>query len=274
MRFKRILWSIAVLSATLLFVTGAHAQEVEYYVLDGFGGVHAGGGAPAIAPASPYFGFDVARDIMYAPGRTGQGYIVLDGWGGVHAGGPIGSILPGPPYFGFDIAKGITYRNIPPRMNGAFSGGTSVLVTSPIFSSVLSVQMWAPDDGYILFTGSAEMFCENVIAGDVRTDISVNVDTVAQLSNYEYNVTIPDCTLTAGGAFERRLISVTHVFFVSAGAHTLHLLARDGGGSLDGRVREISIGAVFVDQAYWGASMPEPEVTAPPSLQELGFIGR
>lgn len=32
------------------------------YVLDGFGGIHAGGSAPKIHDA-PFFGFDVARDV-------------------------------------------------------------------------------------------------------------------------------------------------------------------------------------------------------------------
>ena len=35
--------------------------EVGYYVLDGDGGVHAGGGAPAVSPPTPFFGFDIAR---------------------------------------------------------------------------------------------------------------------------------------------------------------------------------------------------------------------
>ena len=34
-----------------------------FYVLDGLGGVHAGGGAPLLNPATPYFGFDITRDL-------------------------------------------------------------------------------------------------------------------------------------------------------------------------------------------------------------------
>jgi len=37
------------------------------YVLDGFGGVHAMGGAPVLAPATLYFGWDIARDIELTP---------------------------------------------------------------------------------------------------------------------------------------------------------------------------------------------------------------
>ena len=39
------------------------APPVGYYVLDAFGGVHAGGGAPVLLPATPYFGFNVAQDL-------------------------------------------------------------------------------------------------------------------------------------------------------------------------------------------------------------------
>lgn len=35
---------------------------IGVYVLDGFGGIHAGGSAPKIHDA-PFFGFDVARDL-------------------------------------------------------------------------------------------------------------------------------------------------------------------------------------------------------------------
>jgi len=34
-----------------------------FYVLDRFGGLHAGGGAPVLLPGTPYFGFDVAHDL-------------------------------------------------------------------------------------------------------------------------------------------------------------------------------------------------------------------
>ena len=69
------------------------------YVLDGFGGVSSGGGAPVMSPAAPYFGFDVARDMELAA----TGYYVLDGWGGLHSGGGAPA-MAGPPYFGFDAS--------------------------------------------------------------------------------------------------------------------------------------------------------------------------
>ena len=62
----------------------AGAQQGHHYVLDAYGGIHAGGGAPVLSPATPYFGFDVAVDMEFA---ATVGFYVLDAYGGVHAGG-------------------------------------------------------------------------------------------------------------------------------------------------------------------------------------------
>ncbi len=50
------------------------------YMLDGFGGVWARGGASSYGAA--YFGWNIARDITAWP--DGKGYAVLDGFGGLH----------------------------------------------------------------------------------------------------------------------------------------------------------------------------------------------
>jgi serine protease AprX len=79
------------------------------YVLDGYGGVHSFGSVPAVTGA-PYFGFDIARRLVLAPG--GGGY-VLDGYGGVHpfaTGGITPAAVSGGPYFGFDIARGLAVQ--------------------------------------------------------------------------------------------------------------------------------------------------------------------
>lgn len=85
------------------------ARDLElaanFYVLDGFGGVHAGGGAPVLNPTTPYFGFDIARDLEL----VAAGFYVLDGFGEVHAGGGASAISPATPYFGFDIAKDLEF---------------------------------------------------------------------------------------------------------------------------------------------------------------------
>lgn len=88
------------------------AREIELkdsndggYLLDGYGGLHpfsAGGSAPPAASGLPYFGFDIARDLVLTDNDSGY---ILDGYGGMH---PFGGnrAIRGAPYFaGFDIAS-------------------------------------------------------------------------------------------------------------------------------------------------------------------------
>jgi len=86
-------WKIARSAALLPDGTGG-------YVLDGYGGVHKFGSAPIIpAGAYPYFGFDIARDVVMHPSATPShpmGY-TLDGFGGVH------------PFGGAPVASGYAY---------------------------------------------------------------------------------------------------------------------------------------------------------------------
>lgn len=42
--------AVLVIAALVLVVVPSHAGHGQFYVLDGFGGIHAGGGAPTIAP--------------------------------------------------------------------------------------------------------------------------------------------------------------------------------------------------------------------------------
>ena len=76
------------------------------YELDGFGGVHPFGGAPALAASAYWSGWDIARGI--ALDSSGGGGVVLDGFGGLHPFGaaqtPSGLSASWP---GWDIARGI-----------------------------------------------------------------------------------------------------------------------------------------------------------------------
>lgn len=83
----------------------------ENYVLDGYGGVHPGGGAQALTLPTPYFGWDIARDMELI--QIGNGYYILDGYGGIHAGGPAPAISPETPYWGWDVARDIELVNTP-----------------------------------------------------------------------------------------------------------------------------------------------------------------
>jgi hypothetical protein len=59
--------------------------------VDGFGGIHAFGNAPAITPGGYWPNWDIVRGIAMASGGTGA--YTLDGFGGIHAAGGA------PPFF-------------------------------------------------------------------------------------------------------------------------------------------------------------------------------
>jgi hypothetical protein len=73
------------------------------YVLDGFGGLHAFGGAPAVSSPVNWGSWDIARAV--AAVAPGKGYI-LDGYGGLHSFGGAPAIAD-PTYWGWDIARGL-----------------------------------------------------------------------------------------------------------------------------------------------------------------------
>jgi len=92
-------------------------QGRGYMLLDGFGGVHPVPSLPLDGPVreaynryvnvegtrQPYFGWDVAESLAYAP--DGDGWVVLDAFGGTHYVGNITDIRV--LYFGWDIARDI-----------------------------------------------------------------------------------------------------------------------------------------------------------------------
>ena len=50
-------------------------------ILDAFGSIHTVGNATNLGDV--YFGWDIARDLLYT--STGKGYYILDGYGGLFA---------------------------------------------------------------------------------------------------------------------------------------------------------------------------------------------
>src|SRR5207237_4505998 len=94
----------------------ADANAKSGYVLDGWGGVHTFGGAPAVTIADYWQGWDIARSIVVNPSDAQHPYVtgyVLDGWGGVHPFWQTGqTAIPAPAiadyWQGWDIARGIT----------------------------------------------------------------------------------------------------------------------------------------------------------------------
>jgi hypothetical protein len=78
------------------------------YMLDGWGGVHAFGSAPAITVSSTAYwsGWDIARGIALRSNGV-SGYVV-DGYGGVHPFGGAPAVRTSAYWSGWDIARGIT----------------------------------------------------------------------------------------------------------------------------------------------------------------------
>ncbi len=75
------------------------------YVLDGWGGVHAFGGAPALPYNGYWVGWDIARGIALNP--DGKGGYVLDGFGGLHRFGNAAPVTASAYWSGSDIARGV-----------------------------------------------------------------------------------------------------------------------------------------------------------------------
>lgn len=242
-----------------LITPNAAAQRAAYYVLDGFGGVHAGGGAQAIVPATAYFGFDVARDIAFVPygagGTAGDGVLVLDGFGGVHTGGalPNQQANPRTPYFGFDVARAIAYRNVPPRAAGSTGfGNASIFSLSQTFFAVSSATVVAPDDGFLLVTATANYRCTTTIAAFMEAQFGLGLDGTTANSADIYDVYIDSCNNTLRSAAG---VAITRLFAVAAGAHTAHLVARMIPTTETFlRVHRSSVTVAFVDQAGDGSS--------------------
>jgi len=74
------------------------------WTLDGWGGVHAWGGAPETGTSPLWRGWAIARDV--ALDASGRGY-VLDGWGGLHPVGGAPQVRVGPYWSGWDIARAV-----------------------------------------------------------------------------------------------------------------------------------------------------------------------
>ena len=79
------------------------------YVLDGYGGLHPFGTAPAITSSVYWPGWDIARGLVLRSDDSG-GYI-LDGYGGLHPFGTAPAITSSVYWPGWDIARGVTLRN-------------------------------------------------------------------------------------------------------------------------------------------------------------------
>jgi hypothetical protein len=210
--------------------------------------VHAGAGAPGISPGTPYFGFDIAKDIAYVA-STGSSVLVLDGFGGVHRGGPVIPNAPITPYFGFNIARAIAPRTIPPRLGFTSANQGNQEVTSTTNVVIVSTALTAPDDGYVLVLGNASMGSNS--APDVaKAHVCLGVDSTACADSIEREVTIRSLLMNGGFAS----VAVSQAVFVNAGAHTFNLLVRKADAAGQVEYFDPTIVAVFVDHDGVGGS--------------------
>ncbi len=279
MRFRALAATILVLVVSSPALAQAHA---EYYVLDAFGGVHAGGGAPVVAPATPYFGFDVAATIEYvAVGTsvaTGDGIIVLDKWGGVHYGGALAAHPPGgspTPYFGFDATRGLVMRDPPPRLAYVTStNNVDFSTVSANYTTLASLTIFAPTDGYLHVIGNANVNCPSGAGNNTSGFVSTNVNsTAAGPAESRGLAVIRDCQNTSGHGFPTNNQTVSTVFPVGAGTHTVNLLGRKAAGTGVFRVFSRTLTAQFV-AADEAGMLNAPHVAAPsPSPSEAAMNG-
>ncbi len=84
---------------------GAIDNHGHLYTLDGWGGLHADGGAPVLTSSGFWPYFNIARSIALFP--DGQGGYMLDGYGGVHPIGNAPAVGPVAFWYGWDIARQI-----------------------------------------------------------------------------------------------------------------------------------------------------------------------
>ena len=270
MKFKGLCFFGLSLFFLFLLVTPSHSQYVPHYVLDGYGGVHAGGGAGSISPATFYFGWDIARALQYVPvavssSTYGHGTLVLDGYGGVHRGGKATSVSISPitPYFGWDIARDLVFRVIPPRAAySSYSVGTTS-VTSLSYVSMRSVSIYCPDDGYVFVTGSSSMG-NNDTDGFVRARVAIGMDSLTALDDIEAEVGLKKWV--TGDLNQWKLVARTQMKFVTAGHHTFYWMARKQYSGDLGTILyfDPTISVIYVDMSNVGYSaLPDSSAPGP-----------
>ena len=283
MRFKGLSLGVGFV---LLSAVALIAQYAPYYVLDGYGGVHAGGGAPAITPATPYFGWNIARDLVHiavATSNSGDGILVLDGFGGVHKGGKLSTVtIDATPYFGWDIAKAIDFRRIDPQAYGD-ALASHVDITSSTFVKVIdaSVNMVLPDAGYVIVTISC--MAENPSAGYFPTGdyvlgyIGIGVDSPTSADNQSWCY-LGD-TLLAGAYYPSESLSATKIYhFSSSGLKQFYFLALRSGGTGIFRIEHPTITCLYVnkgpDSFSSAAPLPSDLALAPnPGQPDKSAVG-
>lgn len=249
--------------ALLLISSPSFSQTWPYYVLDGWGGVHAGGGAAAISPTSSYFGWDIAKAIDYfavanSSTNYGHGILVLDGYGGVHKGGKLsGQSVAASTYFGWNIARDIVARIIPPRANYSSYNVGNTEVTSSTYVVIRSVTIRLPDDGYVFMAANCALG-NNHATVDTTCRFAFGVDGTTPVDGIERYIDLP----SNAHPNHWHSATITQMDFLTAGQHTINFLIREATAGSAGQVLyfDPTLCVILIDQSYYGTSgLPEPE---------------
>jgi hypothetical protein len=245
------------LGFVLLSAVALVAQYVPYYVLDGYGGVHAGGAAPVITPATSYFGWNIARDLVYVPvgfndTYHGDGLLVLDGYGGVHRGGKLSGVaFASTPYFGFDIAKTITLRRIDPIAYGIADDSYADYTDNNMHTIAGPINLVLPSAGYVLVTGNVLVINATTTAGqDLQTYAGIGVNSTTEYDSASRKA----CSLKAeviASNYNNSTVAVSRLFyFASSGTQRFYFLIHRTGGTGTLRPGYTCFNAVYVNKRY------------------------
>lgn len=258
-----------------LFLISAPAfgQYAPFYVLDGFGGVHAGGGAPTITPAPTYFGWDIAKAIDYVPIAYssliyGDGLIVLDGYGGVHKGGELSGIVAtwtNSTYFGWNIARDIVYRHIDPLANGEVNTGDFISITDSVMHNLEGVTIYCPSDGYVLATVNAMLWQSDAgLWAGVRYGIGYGTTTTYDADTHRWAAM--GGTMT-GSFLPHQVACSTKLFSVTPGQHNFYFLLQRTDGTGTVKVSNSTMSLIYINKNYRGSA----QVAGSEEFEKLTF---
>jgi hypothetical protein len=276
MKFKLSIFGLGFL---LLFSIPLLSQYAPFYVLDGYGGVHAGGGAPAITPGTPYWGWDIAKSIDYVPiayssSIYGDGYLVLDGYGGVWQGGKLASIsvTPKTPYWGFNVARSLVYRVVDPEAYG-YSLDTTYQLLDNSMNTVASFYLNLPDAGWVFVEASAMLWnTSTTLSSATRYGIGVDTNTVYDTATHRwasFNAGLDDNNFLGHQA-----ASTAKLFYLDAGQHYFYFLAERVGGTATVDVTNRTMTAIYINKTYTQSSLDARKDAAPKYSDQPSNLGK
>ena len=272
--------AILILGGLLLFSVPALSQYVPYYVLDGYGGVHAGGGAPAISPLTYYFGWDIAKSIDYVPVAYtstiyGDGVLVLDGYGGIHKGGKLSTVpVTTTPYFGWNIARSLAYRVVDPQGYGTAIDSSGSITDTGVLHTIRSIAFYMPDAGYVMVAGDGMIWNTSATAAAVRYGIGIDDDTAYDEGTHRWAQL---GTTILAGLYPCANLNTHRMVFLEAGQHYFYFLVQQSSGTSTLYYNKQSLSVLYFNKSWdsWSESgtAREGEQEAVGPLKAKGIPG-